>query len=730
MTLLSIIACGGSILRRISKNTFIGCVGRLCVLSTTALCSSIALAQQPTVEVNMSAVQSLRNTPKFVLAPTIETPIEVAQNSDVIQPIEEPSPEPLPAPEQEQMVKLPGNVNVQEHNNPTPVVQEDTVIIDEVVAPKELTETKPEIQQEKIQLTDIPNLDVIVAPPQEQEVQRKEQQEQDTKVVDVAQEDTDSTHDDDSAEAIDDWLGGSDAEIADQVQQSEPPVSMNETNDDVNPPKASEVIESPSFFASLFGSSEKNTKKEKEKLKKEEDKKDIVSTDEALADNSLKKFDKDSLTVVYQKKDKAQTARRRPMEQPEWASTQLQSRSQQEVQIILPNVVDNNELLNIPLPQEKPGKVKRKQIARNNNDTNPVIGDERDVAVISLPKEEATIDAAVMPIKKPSSSTEIVTILPPQENKAPLKREEKQKNEDLPLAQNTHQETKVREEVDNQELLAALKTPPSVKPGGVPTPQLKLENAKEPSLLESMSAWFGSKDKEVVEDSSADDSIQEEAVASNNLDVSIDNKDGDNDKPKDDEASSTVSEPKEFSIALEEIPLPLETLSPDPIKNNKGIISSSEEVAYNTNALPRVIDINEEEKIDAPSNYSKQSSAPSMPAEAEDEPTPAQQAFNISPGELLSVNFDGNTTNMQSFDKERLLEVIQQYLSDNDKRIKIISYAKGIEGQATSARRISLQRAIAVRLHLIQSGLESSRINVQAMGNREQIDRATIILLD
>lgn len=83
---------------------------------------------------------------------------------------------------------------------------------------------------------------------------------------------------------------------------------------------------------------------------------------------------------------------------------------------------------------------------------------------------------------------------------------------------------------------------------------------------------------------------------------------------------------------------------------------------------------------------------------------------------LVSITFDDNNISLSAPDKEKIAALVHDTSSAN-KRFKIMSYARGVDGEVNSARRISLQRAIAVRSEMIQAGIEKNRINVQAVGN-------------
>lgn len=95
----------------------------------------------------------------------------------------------------------------------------------------------------------------------------------------------------------------------------------------------------------------------------------------------------------------------------------------------------------------------------------------------------------------------------------------------------------------------------------------------------------------------------------------------------------------------------------------------------------------------------------------------------------LHINFDGSEANISDEDKQLLSQMMTQQLMHTKKQVKITTYAKGIDGKAASAQRISLQRSIAIRSYLIQQGLEGSRIRVQALGDQGKgLDSATIAI--
>lgn len=83
---------------------------------------------------------------------------------------------------------------------------------------------------------------------------------------------------------------------------------------------------------------------------------------------------------------------------------------------------------------------------------------------------------------------------------------------------------------------------------------------------------------------------------------------------------------------------------------------------------------------------------------------------------LLKITFAGNDTNLNATDKDKITKIVKESINSNN-RLKVMSYASGIDGEVNSARRISLQRAISIRSQMIAAGLDKSRINVQAIGS-------------
>jgi outer membrane protein OmpA-like peptidoglycan-associated protein len=81
------------------------------------------------------------------------------------------------------------------------------------------------------------------------------------------------------------------------------------------------------------------------------------------------------------------------------------------------------------------------------------------------------------------------------------------------------------------------------------------------------------------------------------------------------------------------------------------------------------------------------------------------------------------------------LDALVQRLNGNERlRLQLVAYAAGPPQEANQARRVSLQRALAVRSYLMEHGINNSRMDVRALGNRAEDkdapDRVDIVMLD
>jgi outer membrane protein OmpA-like peptidoglycan-associated protein len=99
---------------------------------------------------------------------------------------------------------------------------------------------------------------------------------------------------------------------------------------------------------------------------------------------------------------------------------------------------------------------------------------------------------------------------------------------------------------------------------------------------------------------------------------------------------------------------------------------------------------------------------------------------------LVSLGFNKNQLVINDAEKQKIIAKLQNFIKTSE-RFTIISFASSDPDQSGSDRRISLQRAIAVRKLIIDLGIDEMRINVQALGDASQTstkDHVDIFTLD
>ena len=64
------------------------------------------------------------------------------------------------------------------------------------------------------------------------------------------------------------------------------------------------------------------------------------------------------------------------------------------------------------------------------------------------------------------------------------------------------------------------------------------------------------------------------------------------------------------------------------------------------------------------------------------------------------------------------LETLASYLAHNqEQRVQLLAYARGVDQIGSRARRLSLSRALAVRAFLVEKGVRAARIDVRPLGS-------------
>lgn len=127
--------------------------------------------------------------------------------------------------------------------------------------------------------------------------------------------------------------------------------------------------------------------------------------------------------------------------------------------------------------------------------------------------------------------------------------------------------------------------------------------------------------------------------------------------------------------------------------------------------------------------------APSaVPAVAPSAAPPSAAAKPAAIGARLL--FQRGTLDPADGSREALSRLAAQLAAAPNRRVTIMSYALGASGEtenSNDARRLSLDRALAVRSGLVQQGVRSTQVTVRALGNpggEGPPDRVDILLLD
>ena len=119
------------------------------------------------------------------------------------------------------------------------------------------------------------------------------------------------------------------------------------------------------------------------------------------------------------------------------------------------------------------------------------------------------------------------------------------------------------------------------------------------------------------------------------------------------------------------------------------------------------------------------------------EPEPTVAALTPGPapasGEILSIPFSGGSSELPGSGEANLAAIAAQLAANDNLRAQVKAYADGSSGSASSARRLSLSRALAVRSILIELGVRSTRIDVRALGDRNEggaPDRVDVLVIN
>jgi len=97
----------------------------------------------------------------------------------------------------------------------------------------------------------------------------------------------------------------------------------------------------------------------------------------------------------------------------------------------------------------------------------------------------------------------------------------------------------------------------------------------------------------------------------------------------------------------------------------------------------------------------------------------------------LTIIFADGQKELEAAEKDKLSAFAINLLGQKDARLQLKSYASDINESPSGARRLSLARALAVRSFLIEAGVNSTRIDVRALGAKNEhgpADRVDLVV--
>jgi outer membrane protein OmpA-like peptidoglycan-associated protein len=126
-----------------------------------------------------------------------------------------------------------------------------------------------------------------------------------------------------------------------------------------------------------------------------------------------------------------------------------------------------------------------------------------------------------------------------------------------------------------------------------------------------------------------------------------------------------------------------------------------------------------------PTNQQSAALPPSSRAEAPSAPTE-----NVAAS--LTIPFAAGVTDIDVGSQGTVKDLAQRMSSDKSLRVQLMAYATDPDKNTSKARRLSLDRAVAIRNMLIESGVERTRIEVRALGDQGEggnLDRVDAVAI-
>lgn len=115
-----------------------------------------------------------------------------------------------------------------------------------------------------------------------------------------------------------------------------------------------------------------------------------------------------------------------------------------------------------------------------------------------------------------------------------------------------------------------------------------------------------------------------------------------------------------------------------------------------------------------------------MPEPEEDTDVPEQTA-SLPPADNpaeddapFSITFGMEETDLPATATQGLSDLAEQMKADDSLRVQLMAYASSADSSPSSVRRKSLSRALSVREFLMDQGVQSTRIEVRALGDKSE----------
>jgi outer membrane protein OmpA-like peptidoglycan-associated protein len=148
-------------------------------------------------------------------------------------------------------------------------------------------------------------------------------------------------------------------------------------------------------------------------------------------------------------------------------------------------------------------------------------------------------------------------------------------------------------------------------------------------------------------------------------------------------------------------------------------------VASATSALPRPSAAAAQSATSEPSGPQNTPLARGMspardpePAQTASLPPATQDLSRDETAETISLTFNAGSAQVGGAAAGQVNELAQRMADDRSLRVQLLAYASDPDKNTSKARRMALDRAVAVRNMLIDAGVERTRIEVRALGDQ------------